>query len=384
MQFGKPSQAVRHADLTDIFMKNFSTDRVRLLVAALFCGVTAVSAQAKTIQCDFKPNAPDSHTVVKGDTLWDISGTFLEKPWCWPQVWGMNKEEIANPHWIYPGQIIWFDRAAGRLRLGNKIDANGGVSDYKLSPQLRMQGLGKDAVQSIPSGLIEPFLSQPLIIEDDELKGAPVIISTRENRVFLGKDDKAYVRGDLKGGTSFQVFRPGKPLKDPLTQQVVGIEAFYLGTLKLSKAADAGSDVHTFTVASAKEEMGKGDLLMAMPPMPMQNYVPHPPEADVQAHVLAIYGGVTHAGQNQVVSINRGKLDGLDIGSVLQLYHRGKEVSDPSADKGWFGMKDPKVKLPDEEVGSLFIFRVFKHISYGLIMQVTEPVEVGDVAKSAE
>jgi len=384
MQFGKPSQAVRHADLTDIFMKNSSTDRVRLLVAALFCGVTAVSAQAKTIQCDFKPNAPDSHTVVKGDTLWDISGTFLEKPWCWPQVWGMNKEEIANPHWIYPGQIIWFDRAAGRLRLGNKIDANGGAGDYKLSPQLRMQGLGKDAVQSIPSGLIEPFLSQPLIIEDDELKGAPVIISTRENRVFLGKDDKAYVRGDLKGGTSFQVFRPGKPLKDPLTQQVVGIEAFYLGTLKLSKAADAGSDVHTFTVASAKEEMGKGDLLMAMPPMPMQNYVPHPPEADVQAHVLAIYGGVTHAGQNQVVSINRGKLDGLDIGSVLQLYHRGKEVSDPSADKGWFGMKDPKVKLPDEEVGSLFIFRVFKHISYGLIMQVTEPVEVGDVAKSAE
>jgi len=365
-------------------MKNSSTDRVRLLVAALFCGVTAVSAQAKTIQCDFKPNAPDSHTVVKGDTLWDISGTFLEKPWCWPQVWGMNKEEIANPHWIYPGQIIWFDRAAGRLRLGNKIDANGGAGDYKLSPQLRMQGLGKDAVQSIPSGLIEPFLSQPLIIEDDELKGAPVIISTRENRVFLGKDDKAYVRGDLKGGTSFQVFRPGKPLKDPLTQQVVGIEAFYLGTLKLSKAADAGSDVHTFTVASAKEEMGKGDLLMAMPPMPMQNYVPHPPEADVQAHVLAIYGGVTHAGQNQVVSINRGKLDGLDIGSVLQLYHRGKEVSDPSADKGWFGMKDPKVKLPDEEVGSLFIFRVFKHISYGLIMQVTEPVEVGDVAKSAE
>src|SRR5689334_3750977 len=115
MHFGKPSQAVRHADLTDIFMKNFSTDRVRLLTAALIYGVTAMTAHAKPIQCDFKPNAPDSHTVVKGDTLWDISGTFLEKPWCWPQVWGMNKEEIANPHWIYPGQVIWFDRAAGRL-----------------------------------------------------------------------------------------------------------------------------------------------------------------------------------------------------------------------------------------------------------------------------
>jgi hypothetical protein len=104
----------------------------------------------------------------------------------------------------------------------------------------------------------------------------------------------------------------------------------------------------------------------------------------VDAAVVAIYGGVTHAGQNQVVSINRGKLDGLDIGSVLQLYHKGKTVTDPGASKGWHNLGNPQVKLPDEEVGSLFIFRVFKHISYGLIMQVTAPVEVGDVAKSPE
>lgn len=366
-------------------MKNFSTSSSRLLAAALFCGVTAVSAQAKPLVCEFKPNAPDSHTVVKGDTLWGIAGTFLDKPWCWPQVWGMNKEEIANPHWIYPGQVVWFDREAGRLRLGTKVGGNGGgAGDMRLSPQLRMQGLGKDAVQSIPSGVIEPFLSQPLIIEDDELKNAPRIIATRGNRVYLGKDDKAYVRGDLKGGTSFQVFRPGKPLKDPITKAVVAQEAFYLGTLKLEAAAEKGGDVHTFVVQSAKEEMGKGDMLMAMPPMPMQNYVPHPPETDLTAHVLAIYGGVTHAGQNQVVSINRGKLDGLDVGSVLQLYHRGETVTDLGGDKGWHGLNKPQVKLPDERVGSLFIFRVFKKVSYGLIMQVTEPIVVGDVAKSAE
>ena len=368
-------------------MKNFSISSSRLVAAALFCGVTAVSAHAKTIVCEFKPNAPDSHTVVKGDTLWGIAGTFLDKPWCWPQVWGMNKEEIANPHWIYPGQVVWFDREAGRLRLGNKVggDGSGGATgDMKLEPQLRTQGLGKEAVQSIPSGVIEPFLSQPLIIEEDELKNAPRIIATRGARVMLGKDDKAYVRGNLKGGESFQVFRPGKPLVDPVTKQVVAIEAFYLGTLKLEAAAAAGNDVHTFKVASAKEEMGKGDLLMAMPPMPMQNYMPHPPEVQVNARVLAVYGGVTHAGQNQVVSINRGKLDGLDIGSVLQLYHRGDTVSDPGGDKGWLGMGNPQVKLPDEQVGSLFIFRVFKHVSYGLIMQVTEPVVVGDVANTAE
>lgn len=374
--------------VTDDFMKNFNTVGTRLFAAALLTVVPAVSALAQ-MRCEFKPNAPDQHVVVKGDTLWDISGTFLEKPWCWPQVWGMNREEIANPHWIYPGQIIWFDRKAGRLRLGNRVggDGSGGAGDpstLRLSPQLRMQGLGKDAVTSIPSGVIEPFLTEPLIVEGDELKDAPRIIATQENHVFIGKGDKAYVRGKLNGGTSFQVFRPGKPLRDPVTKAVVAQEAFYLGTLKLQKEAEPGTDVHIFVVASAKEEMGKGDLLMQAPPMPMQNYVPHPPEVAVEARVLAIYNGVTHAGQNQVVSINRGKLDGLDVGSVLQLYHRGQTVTDPGASKGWHNLGQPKVKLPDEEVGSLFIFRVFKHVSYGLIMQVTEPVEVGDVAKTAE
>ncbi|MBY0241588.1 MAG: LysM peptidoglycan-binding domain-containing protein [Burkholderiaceae bacterium] len=364
-------------------MKNFSTVGARLTIACLISSAMVSGAHAMT--CDFRPNAPDQHVVVKGDTLWGIAGRFLDQPWCWPQVWGMNKEEISNPHWIYPGQIVYFDRKEGRLRLGTPIGGTAGnPSDWRLQPQVRMEGLGKDAVKSIPNGLIEPFLSQPLIIENDELKNAPRIIAAPEGHVFLGKDEKAYVRGDLKEGTSFQVFRPGKPLKDPETQAVIGQEAFYLGMLKLVAPAAPGSEVHTFIVATAKEEMGKGDLLMQMPPSPMNHFVPHPPERQVNAAVVAIYGGVAHAGQNQVVSVNRGKLDGLDVGSVLQLYHRGKTVTDPGASKGWHNMGDPKVKLPDEQVGSLFIFRVFKHISYGLIMQVTEPVEVGDVAKSPE
>lgn len=370
-------------------MKNFSTVGTRLVWTALFCGVVAApAATAAALKCEFRADAPDQHTVVRGDTLWDISGQFLQQPWCWPTVWGMNRDDIANPHWIYPGQIIWFDRAAGRLRLGNRIDANGGnnPATQRRSPGLRVEGLGKDAVPSIPAGVIEPFLSQPLIIENDELKGAPRIIATQDDHVFIGKDDKAYVRGELNGNTSFQVFRPGNPLRDPVTKQVIGHEAFYLGTLKLQAAAQpaGGSDVHTFVVASAKEEMGKGDQLRAIPPMPMQNYVPHPPEQRVESRVMAIYGGVTHAGQNQVVSINRGKLDGLDVGAVLQLYHAGRTVSDSTAPKSWLGMREQQVRLPDEQVGSLFIFRVFKHISYGLIMQVTAPVEVGDVAKSPE
>ena len=367
-------------------MENFSTVGARFARAALFMGLAGAGMGAQATTCAFLPNAPDQHEVVKGDTLWGISGKFLEHPWCWGQVWGMNREEIHNPHWIYPGQIVYFDRAAGRLRLGRRLGVDGDESarDTRLSPQLRAEGLGKDAVTSIPSGVIEPFLSQPLIIEADQLKSAPRIVATGENHVFLGKGDKAYVRGDLKGGSSFQVFRPGKPLKDPVTHAVLGYEAFYLGTITLSVAAKPGADVHTFIVATAKEEMGVGDQLVQAPPTPMRNYAPHPPERQVDGRVMSIYGGVTYAGQNQVVSVNRGEVDGLDIGSVLQLYHKGKTVPDTTASKGWSGMGNPQVSLPDEQYGTLFVFRVFKHIAYGLIMQVTEPVEVGDVATSPE
>lgn len=365
-------------------MKNFSIVTARIAGALLAAGLVAAPAQAA--DCQFRPNAPDQHVVVRGDTLWDISGRFLEHPWCWPQVWGMNRDEIRNPHWIYPGQIVYFDRANRRLSLtrpgsGDGAGLNGTI---KLSPQLRTEGLGKDAIRSIPTGAIEPFLTQPLIVEADELEGAPRIAAAAATRVFLGKDDKVYVRGDIKDGTSFQVFRPGFPVKDPETGKLLAYEAHYLGTVRLSRKAGAANEAHTFVVASSKQEMGVGDLLMPAPPTPIQSYVPHPPEVVVDARVASIYNGVTYAGQNQVVTINRGSVDGLDIGSVLQLYHLGKTVSDPTGKRSMLGMRTEKIKLPDEQYGTLFIFRVFKHISYGLIMQVTEPVEVGDVAKSPE
>ena len=366
-------------------MKNFSTVSVRIAVAALFAGVLAAPAQAAPQTCNFRPNAPDQHLVVKGDTLWDISGKFLEHAWCWPQVWGLNKQEIKNPHWIYPGQIVYFDRKTGRLSLNKPgSDGAGGANGtLRLSPQIRTEGLGKDAIASISSDIIDPFLSQPLIVGANELAAQPRIVSGNEGHFYLGKDDKVYVRGNLNGGSSFQVFRPGTPLKDPDTGKVLAYEAVYLGTAKLQAEAKAPADVHTFIIASSKMEMGVGDQLVLAPPTAIRNYVPHQPDRPINGRVLGVYSGVTYAGQNQVISINRGSLDGVDVGSVLQLYNRGRVVKDPTAKTGMLG-QSAMIKLPDEESGTLFIFRVFKNISYGLIMQVTTPVEVGDVAKSPE
>jgi len=354
-------------------MKKFSTATCLFALAIL----TPLSAFAKSpSKCEFLANAPDQHKVVRGDTLWGISGKFLQHPWCWPQVWNLNRDQIRDPHWIYPGQIVYFDRVAGRLRLGTPT-ADGGIANVRQSPQIRSSELNRDAIPAIPANIIEPFLVQPLIIEENELTSAPRIMATQEGRVNLAKGDKAYVRGTLGDGTSFQAFRPGQALKDPETKEILGYEAIYLGTLKLQRAATTDNEAHSFSVVSTKEEMGIGDRLITVPPTPILNYMPHAPAKQIAARIMSIYGGVTQAGQNQVVSVNRGKNDGLDIGSVLRLSRLGQIVQDRTDNA-------KPIKLPDEQYGSLFIFRVFNRISYGLVMQVTDSVQVGDIAKSPE
>jgi len=370
-------------------MKNFSTGIVRSLAlataaAAISTCFAATAAQAAT-QCAFRPNAPDQHVVVKRDTLWDISGKFLEHPWCWPQVWGMNRDEIRNPHWIYPGQIVYFDRAHGRLTLNKPgTGTDGQPSFVRLSPQVRTENVDQgNAVPAIPAGVIEPFLTQPLVVEPQALADAPRIAAAQENRLYLSEGDRIYVRGALGGATSFQVFRPGKELRDPDTNRVVAHEAAYVGTARLVKEAGPGADVHSFVVSHSVQEMGVGDRLLPTPPAPLRNYVPHAPAQPVAGRVMAMATESNYAAQSQVVTVNRGALDGLDVGSVLQLYHLGQTVTDPES-KGVLGFGKAKLRLPDEQYGELFIFRVFGHVAYGLVMQVTAPVQVGDVVRSPE
>jgi hypothetical protein len=326
-------------------------------------------------RCNFLPNAPDQHVVVRGDTLWGISARFLQNPWCWPQVWGMNREQIRNPHWIFPGQIVYFDRATGRLRLGTPVAA-GTDGTVHLSPQIRSQPAG-EAITSVRMEKIDAFLVQPLIVTEHQLQDAPVIMATPEGRVYLSKNDQAYVRGDLKGATTFQVFRPGKALRDPVTKAILGYEAAYLGIVKLQREARAKNEAHRFVVLEAREEMGMRDRLVPVPPPVTMNFVPHAPLQPVDGRIMSIYGGATLGGQNQVVAINRGSDEGVDVGAVLQLQHLGPEVRDVTD-------KNKLIKLPDQEIGTLFVFRVFEQISYGLIMQVNDVVNVGDIARSPE
>ena len=364
----------------DKYMKKFST--IALLLALSSSVFAMDEMHPPQTQCAFLPNAPDQHEVVKGDTLWGISQMFLEHAWCWPQVWGLNKEEIKNPHWIYPGQIVYFDHAAGKLRLGQTpnsmtTDSGGTIPTVKLSPKIRGENLANNAITTIPTNIIEPFLSQPLVLEENELNDAPRIVAAQQGHVNAGKSEKVYAMGDLKGVTTFQVYRPATPLKDPETKQILGYESVYVGALKLVRAGKMENEAHAFSVTASKEELTVGDRLLPVPNSELANYVPHPPGTETNGRIVSVYGGVALAGQNQTVSINRGAADGMDIGTVLQMYRLGEIIVDKTKGKS-------VVKLPDEQYGVLFIYRVFNHVSYGLIMQVTDTAQVGDVVRSPE
>jgi hypothetical protein len=318
----------------------------------------------------------------------------------------MNKEQIRNPHLIYPGYVLILDRERGQLTIaqpgtptgeprGEPRDGEPATSAptaaapsatatstdpgiVKLSPHLRAESLARQGIPSIPANLIEPFLTRPLVVEPDGLDKAPTIVATQTDRVIISAGNSAYVRGigSSKEDTWF-VYRRGRALVDPDTNQTLGYEAIYLGTAQVTRPGDPA----TVVLTTAVQEVGAGDKLVAASrPQPI-NYAPHAPGTKINGRVMSIYGGgrVGEAGPQAVITVNRGRADGLEVGHVLALYTRGGLVNDTSKPKG---ASDSKIQLPDERAGLAFVFRVFDRISYALVMHITRPVSPLDVVQT--
>ncbi|MFZ3016964.1 MAG: LysM peptidoglycan-binding domain-containing protein [Gallionella sp.] len=317
-----------------------------------------------------RSDAPDKHVVVKGDTLWDISAKFFKDPWKWQYIWGMNKDAIKDPHWIYPGDVIYLDRINGTLRIGQQpAAAPTDLNVVRLSPRAREGDSSHDAVPTIPADAIEPFLSQPLIVENGALNDAPTLIGAREGRVMLGFGDIGFVKGlPADKGNKWQLFRPGKSLIDPDTKEVLGVEAVYLGRAEATDFAE----VSTIAITESAQEIGINDRLVLPSGDSVSSYLPRAPESNIAARVISVYGGVSQAGQNTVITLNKGKRDGLEVGHVLALYHKGEAVKHDGKN----------FALPDERYGLTFVFRVFDKVSYALVMQTRLPVQLLDSAQT--
>ncbi len=379
-----------------------------ILLVGLLYGPSANAASV-----ELQNNMPDRYIVVPGDTLWGLASRFLKDPWRWPEIWGLNEEEIKNPHKIYPGDLIVLERTpdGNRLRL-----IKGETVEERLSPLVQVEKTEVGAIPSIPVAAIEPFLSQPLVIEKNGLENAPSVLGASDYRVAFSKGDLVYAKDMPKDkGLLWQIFRPGKALTDPehdttstiwsevaeylvLTNrnndvyffdewgrsgEILGYEATYLGDAKVEKF----DDVSSISIVRSVQEIYKGDRLVLAPPTMFTNYVPHAPDKEIEGRIISVYGGVTEIGKDSIVVLSKGKLDGLEMGNVMAIYKTNQsQTSDDSqvVSRSYeIGTtKRETVELPIERAGLVFIFRVFERVSYALVMQTTQPIRMLDIVQT--
>lgn len=355
------------------------------IISLLILAAVALPGAGMADEVQLAPDAPDRYVVVKGDTLWDISARFLKDPWRWPDIWGLNKDEIKNPHWIYPGDVVILDFSGNTPRLRRGGDAAGGrgggagewdLVTTKLSPTIRTTELAAVAIPTISMQTIGPFLNQALVVGERELEGAPVLVATQENRVVLSGGDVAFTKGlTWEDGSDWNVFRPGRTLTDPDTREVLGREAVHLGNARITEFGE----VSTVAITKAVQEIQPGDrLVKAEPYGTLPPFVPRPAPAGLEGKIISAGDTAgTEVGPNSVVVINRGTREGLEVGQVLALY-RNRPAVTPAGTAN----TAEKIRLPQERYGIALVFRVFEKVSYALVMNTTQPVNMLDVARA--
>ncbi|MCC5858751.1 MAG: LysM peptidoglycan-binding domain-containing protein [Ectothiorhodospiraceae bacterium] len=315
----------------------------------------------------FRGDHPDRYTVVRGDTLWDISTRFLNSPWYWPEIWHVNPE-IENPHLIYPGDVITLIYVDGEPRL----TVERGVREVRLSPGIREEQLPA-AIDAIPMDAIRPFLNRSHVVDRDFFNRAPYIVAGEDERVMASQGDRVYVRrladGEEQGG--YSVVREGSPFRDLQTGEILGIEATHVGELDLMR----GGDPATAQVLSSNREVLSGDRLMRIPREPASaNFFPKAPDGDLEGQVIHVLDGVTQIGQFDVVVLNLGEEQGAEVGDVLAVYKAGRRVRDQ--------VTGDRVTLPEERAGELIIFRTFDKVSFGLVMRANRHMAIADIVRN--
>jgi hypothetical protein len=346
-----------------------------LLGAALFA-MAAWAQSTGNLEPYLRADHPDSYTVKKGDTLWGISGQFLQKPWQWPELWRANPQ-IENPHLIYPGdtlRLVYIDGKPALVVERGEVSRTYKASpstDIKLSPQVRATPL-ETAIPAINLDAIQGFLVQNRVVSSAVLDAAPYVIQGDSERLVVGGGDRLYVRGSLPESESYSFVRKGELYRDPMTNEVLGLEATYIG---LGRVVASEGDISTFYVNSSREEVQIGDRVLPTEERKVEStFFPSAPSAQVDGDLISVFGGVTQIGQYDVVVIDRGEREGLASGNVLAIFKRGALAKDRIA-------RDT-VRLPSERAGLLMVFRVFEKLSYGLVLATERPLAVGDEVKN--
>ncbi|HNV08351.1 MAG: LysM domain-containing protein [Dokdonella sp.] len=368
--------------------------------AGLLLTVSVFAAQ------QWADNAPQRYIVKKGDTLWDISAKFLIKPWHWPEIWHLN-QKVRNPHLIYPGDELVIS--------GNGVTHGEG----SFGPHIRETSL-EDAVKPIPLSLIKQFLKNARVVDEDALRNAPHVVAIEESRLRGSAGQLVYIRGlDAMVGDKFAIVRPMGRYHDMPPEEegqvretyrqerdgrqgrqsilwrhgpqewtfkgrvrFLGYEVLEFGTVQVTRVGNPSSALVTYSDFEVRE----GDYIMPLDATPYDDqFVPHPPAQapDANMRVIAFTDALNAVGPLQVVALSRGSEDGVDNGTTYAIYTDGETVHDDTdypkgKSRSFFHPRDSKVQLPPEFIGHVMVFRTFKRVSYGLVMDSVRPVHVGD------
>jgi hypothetical protein len=318
-------------------------------------------------------NAPDSYVVKRGDTLWGIAKVFLRDPWFWPEIWQVNPQ-IHNPHLIYPGDTLRLVYINGRPTI--LLQRGGAV---RVEPRVRSQPL-EAAITTIPYETVAAFMSKPTVLAKEQIKVAPYVLATRDLHVVMSDGDTLYARGfssPVEVGTHYNVVRVGEALVDPDDHRIVGYDGIFTGAGHVTRVGDPA----TLIMTESARETEAGDKLFAGGVDVPLDFIPSSPKTRTNGRIMLVSNGVTVIGQYEVVVINRGTIDGLTPGNVLAVFQAGEVIPD-TANRGFLNstsrLAAKKVHLPDERSGTFMVFKTFEHLSYGLIMEATNLIRVGD------
>ncbi|MGF1642685.1 MAG: LysM peptidoglycan-binding domain-containing protein [Thiotrichales bacterium] len=316
---------------------------------------------------ELHPAAPTQYVVKKGDTLWDISGRFLKKPWHWPEIWHVNPS-IKNPHRIYPGDVLSLYYVDGKPQL--RLSERGGA---KITPQIRYESLAEEDY-GIPIQAMEPFLIRPQVVAEEQLKLAAHVLDSQERRLIYGTDDRIYARGldNAAVGTRLSVFRPGRELRDPVTRELLGFEAVHASDAEIIREGEPA----TVVLTDAVREVLRGDRLLPLDPgVDGLYFVPHAPAPGISGEIIGLFDALSQSALYQVAVINLGQRNGIESGHVLGVSQAGRVVSDLHHKPD----ESRTIALPAEHSGVVMVFRSFEKVSYALIMESARSMRVGDL-----
>jgi hypothetical protein len=355
--------------------------------------ILAQDAPAQTVgsgsNIPLAANVPDQYVVKTGDTLWDISKVFLREPWYWPEIWYVNPQ-VANPHLIYPGDVLKLVYIDGQPRLtvadrgGETVES--GRGGKRLSPEVRREPLSQ-AITAIPYDIVASFMGRPTLLSKDQVKNAPYVVAMRDSHMIGAIGNEVYARGigEAAPETRYSVVHVEEELRDPDNNNLLGYSGMYVGSGPVATQGDPAKLLMT----DSTREVLQGDKLFPESVDVNVDFVPHAPSTDVDASVIAVRSH-TVMGQYQVVALNRGSAAGLEPGHILAVFQRGGVVRDTFSDGGLAARKARKrsasfgnnVQLPDERAGVIMVFKAFDKLSYALVMETTHEIRQGDRAKN--